>query len=347
MRHWTPLAAAILIALGAPAAHAAPATPKPASPKPAAPSSAGFVATVDGVAVTKADFDRTVAMLKRRYQARMGIDFASPAGKDMETELKKRLLESLVERQVILNEAARRKIVVTPAQVDAKIAELKAQTGGDKAFQDALAQEAMTVDDLRHEIQTGLTMQALAEALTSGLKVSEAEVKAYYDSHSEEFDRPEEVHVRHILVKDKAKAEKLLAQLKGGADFAAVAKEHSEDPGSKEDGGDLGFFGRGRMVQPFEEAAFKLKPGELSGLVETQFGFHILQGLEHRAARRVSLEEARGELETKLKQDARAKAVGEWLSGAKQKAKVVYAPGYAPAPTPTLQPTPKPSPSRK
>jgi parvulin-like peptidyl-prolyl isomerase len=199
-------------------------------------------------------------------------------------------------------------------------------------------------------VHDGLVIQAVAGAITAGVAVTDEEAEAYYNGHLTEYDRPEEVRVRHILVKDKAKAEELLAQLKGGANFEGLAKQHSEDPGSGAEGGDLGFFGKGRMVPEFEEAAFKLKPGELSGLVQTQFGYHILQGVEHRDARRVPLAEAKDEIKTKLGEERKDAALTAWLAEQKKAAKVTYAPGFdpkAPAPSPKPKATPKAKPTPK
>jgi foldase protein PrsA len=317
-------------------------TPAP-MPKPAGQA----VATVNGVGIPKAEYDRVYAMIKRRYQGRFGIDFNSPRGKEMEDELKLNLINHLVEKQLVLNEGLRRGLQVAPDQVDAKLSELKKESGSDEEFQNNLKANGMTLADLRREVEDGLLVRQVADALTSDIKVTDEEAKAYYDSHSEEFDKPEEVRVRHILVKDKATAEKLLADLKGGADFATLAKANSEDPGSKNDGGDLGFFSRGRMVPEFEDVAFKLKPGELSGIVQTQFGFHILQGVEHHDARHVPFDEAKPKIAETLSEGRKDKVLSKWLEDQKKAAKITYAPGYAPTPKPTPKPSPKPTPKPK
>lgn len=364
MRHWS-LPAALLIALSAPAAIAAP-TPKPAAtkPKPAvqAPKPAAAVATVNGVAISRAEFDRQLNQTKKRYGSRFGLDFTTERGKQIEQEIRTSLLNHLIERQIILNEAAKRKVVVTPAQVDAKIAELSQSLPPGTDIKQALVAQGMTLKDLQSEVHDGLVIQAVAGAITAGAgaEVTDEEAEAYYNGHLTEYDRPEEVRVRHILVQDKAKAEELLGQLKGGASFEGLAKAHSEDTGSGAEGGDLGFFGKGRMVPEFEEVAFKLKPGELSGLVQTQFGYHILQGVERREARRVPLTEAKEEIKTKLGEERKDAALTTWLAEQKKAAKVTYAPGFdpkaakpspkpgaKPSAKPGAKPQAKPSPSRK
>jgi peptidyl-prolyl cis-trans isomerase C len=107
--------------------------------------------------------------------------------------------------------------------------------------------------------------------------VSEAEAKTFYDEQIKALKPQEELSARHILVDKKELADDIAGKLKAGGDFASLAKQHSKDPGSKENGGDLGFFGRGMMVPPFEEAAFKLAKGEVSAPVQSQFGFHIIR----------------------------------------------------------------------
>jgi peptidyl-prolyl cis-trans isomerase C len=107
--------------------------------------------------------------------------------------------------------------------------------------------------------------------------VKDADAKAFYDEQVKQLKPEEEVSARHILVDDKVKADDLAAKLKSGGDFDALAKEHSKDPGSKDQGGSLGFFGRGQMVPQFEEAAFKLKKGEVSDPVQSQFGWHVIR----------------------------------------------------------------------
>lgn len=153
-----------------------------------------------------------------------------------------------------------------------------------------------------------LTTDAYLEYLDKKNEMSSADAEKLaaieYKVNPKNFEAPEEVEASHILIrfgddKDaaKAKAEAILADLKNGADFATVAKEKSEDPGSGAKGGDLGRFGRGRMVKPFEDAAFALKkPGELSGLVETQFGYHILKLKKHDMVRTRAYADVKDEL---------------------------------------------------
>lgn len=148
-------------------------------------------------------------------------------------------------------------------------------------------------------------------------KPDEAALERYasnaYKAEPARFAAPEQTRVRHILIRTattdaRAKAEKLLAELKGGADFDALARTHSEDPGSAVRGGDLGFFGPGRMVSPFEEAVKKLqKPGDLSGIVETQFGFHIIRFEERRSAGQLPY----SEVKEALRQEGRNALVSE------------------------------------
>ncbi|HXV37118.1 MAG TPA: peptidylprolyl isomerase [Myxococcota bacterium] len=165
-----------------------------------------------------------------------------------------------------------------------------------------------------------------AEALKAFAAGRENELRALYEQRASLYDVPEQVRARHILLSVAAdaspeqreavrlRAEGLLERVRAGADFAELAREHSEDPGSRSEGGDLGFFARGQMVGAFEEAAFAREPGELGELVETEYGFHILQVEEHRAAQQRSFEKVRDELAREMmsqelaRTEARARA---------------------------------------
>jgi parvulin-like peptidyl-prolyl isomerase len=148
------------------------------------------------------------------------------------------------------------------------------------------------------------------------LKPTEAEDKAYYDQHSAEFSGPARIKVAHILVKDKALADKLLAELHQGGDFAALARENSMDPGSSKNGGEMEYFAKGEMVPEFEKAAFALeKPGQLSGVVKTPFGYHIIKLIAKKEAGQKTLEEAKADVERKVEKDK----FDKWLEGLKTK----------------------------
>jgi len=159
------------------------------------------------------------------------------------------------------------------------------------------------------------------DALLAQVTVDEAEVKAWYDAHKDRYMQGEERRASHILIeaktpadkeKAKAKAEEVLKEVQGSpAKFADLAKKYSEDTGSANNGGDLGFFGHGMMVKPFEDAVFKLKDGEISGLVESDFGYHIIKLTEIKASKQRSFEEVRAEIESELKHQAAARKFTE------------------------------------
>ena len=165
------------------------------------------------------------------------------------------------------------------------------------------------------------------------ISIPEEDLKKYYESHKDEFKTPEMVSVRHILVKvdqsapekdkkaAKKKAESILKKIKSGEDFAKLAAEVSDDPGSKQKGGELGFFPRGRMVKPFEDAAFALKPGQVSGLVTTQYGYHIIKLDERKAAGIQPFDDVKESIRQKLIQDQTKSKVAAFIEKAMKDAR--------------------------
>lgn len=179
-----------------------------------------------------------------------------------------------------------------------------------------------------------LANEFLKREIAEKVSISEDDMKSYYDTHKDEFKTPETVRARHILVKvapgaseedkkkAKEKAEGILDKIKSGEDFAKLATELSDDTGSKPKGGDLGFFARGRMVKPFEDTAFSLKPGQISGIVETQFGYHIIKIEEMKEAGIDPFETVKERIRQKLLQDRIRTKVTEFIDNAMKNAKV-------------------------
>ena len=173
------------------------------------------------------------------------------------------------------------------------------------------------------------------------INLTEKDFQAYYDTHKKEFENPEMVRARHILVAvkpdatpeqkeaAKKKAEELLAKAKAGEDFAKLASDNTDDPGSKAKGGDLGFFTQGSMVGKFEQAAFALKPGEVSGVVETEFGYHIIKQEERKAAEQQPYESVKEQVKARATQSIQQERLNAFLEKSMKDAKVTF---YGPEP---------------
>lgn len=186
-----------------------------------------------------------------------------------------------------------------------------------------------TKEEAEKEIREGMPVSKLLESLTKGCEPGEEAVRAFYDGNPRFFEQPEQVKASHILVKfegtnetekaeARAKTEGLLAKIKEGGDFAQIAKENSDCP-SKEQGGDLGFFGRGQMVPEFEETAFGLATNEVSGIVQTRFGFHIIKLLERKDKSVIPFDEVKDSIAMKLESDEKNKIVGEYIESVRER----------------------------
>jgi peptidyl-prolyl cis-trans isomerase C len=207
-----------------------------------------------------------------------------------------------------------------------------------------MAAMGLTPDILRQEVRESLRIESLlSKNLGDVKKPTKEEIDAFYKEHAKEFQTPERVHASHILVATKpddsaeVKAQKRqqLAQMqdevKKGGDFAQLARDHSDCP-SKSQGGDLGYFERGKMVKAFDDVAFQMKPGEVSDIVETQFGYHLIKVSEHQQAGTVTREQADKDISGFLEQQNRQKAVEGYLQKLRGTAKIEYAAGAQPQP---------------
>jgi parvulin-like peptidyl-prolyl isomerase len=277
-------------------------------------------ATVNGEDIMKAELDEQVEKLQEQYPQMF-------EGADAEARLldfQQRLLDNMINGVLIRQAAEEMGIDVSDSDVDEQIEELKAGFETEEQFDEALAQAGMDMDALRTQIEDQLLTEALLEELNSDTEVAEEEITAYYAANTAQFQEEAAVNASHILFNpdDKATAEEVLVQVNEGGDFAALAKEHSQDPVSAENGGDLG-WPTTPYVPEFQAAADKLEIGEISGLVETTYGWHIIKLNDRRDSRQKELDEVRDQIEQIILQQLNADSYQEFLNELRDEAEIV------------------------
>ncbi len=284
----------------------------------------GPIAFVDGEAIPAEKFNHTVA---RRASA-MGGKIPPP----MVQMLKKRTLDRLIDEHLIDRELAQADVAVDQGAIDKEFAKVKDRFPSDQAFKSFLNQNSLSSAQMRENLRKDLKLrEVLADKY--GIRVTDQDVRDYYDANPTRFEREAQVQARHILIKvdknastedvEKARqrADELSQQAKAGDDFAELAKKHSEGPSARR-GGDLGFFTKGRMVPEFAKAAFSMNPGEVSGPVRTSFGFHVIKVEATKPAGKVPFAEAEELIESQLERQKYRKAMQKFLAELEADAKI-------------------------
>jgi peptidyl-prolyl cis-trans isomerase C len=245
------------------------------------------------------------------------------------------VLDQLIGYKVLLQETRARKVVIPDGEVDARINQIRGQFPDEAAFTKMLAARNLTLDQVKSDARHDMEISKLIdEEITAKVAVTPEQVNDFYAKNPDQFKQGDSVRASHILIsvpkgadaaakaQARTKAEDVLKEVKAGQDFAALAKQHSADPGSAANGGDLGFFQQGQMVGPFNDAAFSLPPGSTSDLVETDFGFHIIRVAEKKAGRTIPLEEVKPQVEQYLQQRNRQEQTEAFVNALKSKGKI-------------------------
>jgi peptidyl-prolyl cis-trans isomerase C len=262
-------------------------------------SAYGMAAKVNGVGISNEKLERSF----EEYMRESGQNIAAIRYPDRVKVLRGEALDLLIEQELVWQAAQKKGIVATPEEVTKAVDKMRAGFPSSDEFVSRLAIEGYTEESYREHMKHLVSAQKYLESLTRGVEVSDAEVHEFYAENVDKFRMPEGVRARHILLKlapdaDEAarqaareKMAGILAEARSeGGDFAALAKQHSED-GTAAGGGDLGYFPRGRMPKPFEDATFGLEPGQVSDVVETRFGLHIILLEDYREASQAPEEE--------------------------------------------------------
>ena len=278
------------------------------------------LARVNGEAVTKVDLDRLIK--------NMELSANQPVPAERRDEILRQALDQLVTYTVLQQETRTRNVTVSDADIEGSLKEMRAKFPNEAEFTKALAARGMTVEKLRSDARVDMSINKMMDAeLASKPLPTDTQVREFYDKNPDKF---ETARASHILFRvdekadDAAKkkvlaeAQAVLKQVKGGADFAGLAKKHSAD-GSAQQGGDLGVFNKGQMVPEFDQAVFSMLPGQISDIVTTQFGHHIIK-VTDRAA--VPFDQVSPKIKEFLTEQQKRERAQAFIDSLKQKAKI-------------------------
>ncbi len=252
-------------------------------------------------------------------------------------KLEEKALDQAIGAKLLLDEAARLELPVTAKDVDAEVAKVVGQVGGEENYKKALAAQNITEDQFRRELEKGVRVNMLVnQACAHVADPTEAEVEAFYTAHRDEYVAPHQVLCQHILVKTEdgdlpeAKAaaldkiREIRERIMAGGDFAEEAKAHSDCPSGRQ-GGSLGWFSRGMMVPEFDKAAFSMKKGEVSDVVATQFGYHLIYKADEKGGEKQTLVDVHDQIKDLLRHEARGRAMDAFVRELRDKARVEIA----------------------
>jgi peptidyl-prolyl cis-trans isomerase C len=326
---------------------------KPKSPKetkavkaePNVPSVADankVAVTVNGVAITEGD---VTALIKPQLEmiAKQSSQLPPAIAEQYRKQLRQQALEQLMRRELLDQKIKQANITVTDEEAIAKMREIVSGSGELLSLEETrkqVEQYGQDFEQLKEDVRKSLARSKFMETQWAGkINVTEDDAKKYYDQNRKQFEIPEQIRASHILIgfetndpnvdpnqakaKAKAKAEDLLKQIKGGADFAELARAYSSCPSAPK-GGDLGFFPRGKTTPSFEKAAFELEVGQISDVVETEYGYHIIKVTDHKDASIVPFEQAKAGIIAQLTQKKQSEFAEEYINSLKGDAKIVF-----------------------
>jgi len=273
------------------------ASPQGANAKP--DNVSGIAVEVNGEKMTRSQLDKDIQQRMTEFKDQLPTENVENA----RVEIRKALIDEFIIRSLLNSEVTRSKLTASEKEINEILNSMKTQLPAGMTLDELFKKNNIDVSAMREEIGLNVRINKLITAeMGNKAKITDKEVTDFYKKNQDQFKQPESVHARHILVAKtsgdtskitsgkRAKAEELRKRLVDGADFADLAAKNSDCP-SKKNGGDLGFFARGQMVKPFEDAAFTQQTNVIGPVVETDFGFHIIQVLEHKAAQIVKLDE--------------------------------------------------------
>ena len=294
------------------------------------------VADVNGTKITLGQYEFMLKMNKASVESTIGGSEGwtqkDDSGQTYKDKYKTLVLDQMINTELLAQNAEKEGIKVTDKEIQSSYNDLKTYVNSDENLKGAAEELGINDEFLKEQAKLSLLIQKSQEKFYSEEKVSDSEMKKYYDEHIDEYKK-DEVEASHILIKTtddnnkplseaeqkkaKEKAEKVLKEVKAGGDFAELAKKYSQDPGSATNGGALGAFGKGMMVKEFEDAAFGMEPGQVSNLVKTDFGYHIIK-VTDRIKETTSFDEAK----EGIKEEILKNKYGEKIAELQKKAKI-------------------------
>ena len=224
-------------------------------------------------------------------------------------------VEQLIADKIVATEAKKEKVTITDEELNEEVDKLKESYGGEDVFNQMLESNNTTVDVLKEDLKNYLTIRKLLEPQ---IKITDEELQTYFEENKDSFGEAEQVNASHILVEDEATANEVKQKLADGADFAELAKEYSTDEGTKENGGELGFFAKGTMVTEFDDVAFTLPINEISDPVKTEYGYHIIKVVEKKEAKEANFDDSKTEIKETLIEQKLETEYSTWLEEKKQ-----------------------------
>lgn len=282
-----------------------------------APPVEKLLATVNGKAITTADFEEKY----RRFARRANI----PAETAKKHELKMGFLNKLIETTLLLQEAEVRGLTVTERELDQEIVQLKEDYPKD-TLDETLERIGLKLEEWKEERKEKLLIDKLIQReIDSAIQVSDDEVREYYNAHKEQFKQPLQVRARQIVVATEEEANALRKRILKGESFEEIARQYSLSPDA-EKGGDLGVFSKGQMPEEFDNVVFRYREGAVSRVVQSPYGFHIFKVEKRFGPRTLTLDEVRDEIASKIFRERQESFFKEWLDSLKQQAKITIYP---------------------
>lgn len=322
-----------------------------------ADSGPDIAVTVNGVDILESEIEKLV---KPRLEmiAKQSAQLPPTFAEQYTKQLREQFIEQTIRRNLLDEKVKEANIVITDEQVTSTIQEIAADQKEPlslEEFKKKLEEYGQSFDNVKEEVRKGLARNQFMEAQWAGkINFTEEDAQKYYQENPKQFETPEQVRASHILIKPefidpnvdpnadpneakaiakaiaRTKTEDLLKQLKDGADFAELAKSHSSCPSAPK-GGDLGFFPRGQTTPAFENAAFELEIGQISDIVETEYGYHIIKVTDHKDASTTSLEQAKDDIIKQLTEAKQSEIAEEYIESLKAGANIVYPAGKEPS----------------